>query len=65
MSADYVRWIYGVPAKRGMSVKVDGRPGVIASFRGGYIMVRFDGDRRSTPCHPQWKVEYLSEAASR
>ena len=54
----YVRWAYGVPAKRGMRVTVDGRPGVITAPNGHYIRVRFDGERHSRPCHPTWRVEY-------
>lgn len=56
--AEYVRQRYGVPAKRGMRVLVDDRPGIIASFDGGYVRVRFDGDTRSTPCHPTWRFTY-------
>ena len=60
MSMQYVRERYGVPAKRGMLVTVAGKPGRITSSKHGYIMVRFDGDRRSIPCHPTWCVEYLT-----
>jgi len=61
MSAQYVRDYYGVPAKRGQRVIVDGRPGVITSVGGSYayINVRLDGDKHPTPCHPTWRVEYL------
>lgn len=58
MSVEYIRRVYEVPAKRGMRVTVNGKPGVIASFRGAYIMVRFDGAKHSVPCHPQWEVQY-------
>lgn len=48
-----------VPAKRGMRVVVDGKPGRITSARGMYIFVRFDeGPRWSLPCHPTWRVKY-------
>ena len=57
-SFDYVRRTYRVPAARGVRVTVDGRPGVITSGKGGYVMVRFDGTRRPLPCHPTWRVEY-------
>lgn len=50
-----------VPARRGMRVVVDGNPGRIASSNGGYIFVRFDErPGYSMPCHPTWRVEYLT-----
>lgn len=55
---DWIRKTYGVDARRGMKVKVDGKAGVIVSAKNGYIMVRFDGKKRSEPCHPTWRVEY-------
>jgi len=58
MSMDYVRKRYGVPAKRGKRVTVDGKSGRITSAKGGYILVRFDGMPISIPCHPTWRVEY-------
>jgi hypothetical protein len=60
MSAQQVRNYYGVPAKQGMRVKVDGRAGTLAGFTrsGLYIRVRFDGDKRSTAAHPTWRVDY-------
>lgn len=53
-----MRRYYGVPAKRGMRVTVDGRPGLIVSFPGQYIGVRFDGEQFTSRCHPTWEVEY-------
>lgn len=58
MSAEYVRRAYGVPAKRGMHITVEGRPGVIVSFPGQYIGVRFYGEKWTSRCHPTWKVDY-------
>lgn len=58
MSAAYVRSYYGVPAKRGMRVTVDGRPGVIVSFPGASLGVRLDGQRHTIPAHPTWRVTY-------
>ena len=58
MSAEYVRRHYGVPAKRGMRVTVEGKPGVIVSFIQQYIGVRFDGEKRTSKCHPTWEVTY-------
>jgi len=63
MTMAYIRSLYAVPAKRGMRVTVDGKLGRITSARGGYIMVRFDGDSFSKPCHPTWRVEYEQEQA--
>jgi hypothetical protein len=60
-SFDYVRRYYGVPAKRGMRVTVNGLPGRITSAAGQYIRVLFDGDTQSSLCHPTWRVEYHVE----
>ena len=48
-----------VPAKRGMSCRVDGRPGVIKSAKGGYVYVLFEGTDFTMPCHPTWRFEYI------
>jgi hypothetical protein len=58
-AADWVRHNYGVPARRFSQVRVDGHLGRITSFDPPYINVRFEGERRSQPCHPSWRVEYL------
>ena len=50
MSAQYVREYYGVDYKRGDWVTVDGHPGVIVSFPGQYLGVRFDGEKRTRSC---------------
>lgn len=47
-----------MPAKRGMRVTVNGRPGVITSFPEQYIAVRFDGNTHAALCHPTWRVIY-------
>lgn len=57
MSMEYVRTYYGVPARRGLRVTVDGRPGVITRAT-HYVFVRFDGLRFSRPCHPTWRIDY-------
>ena len=62
-SLAYVRHYYGVPARRGMRVTVDGRPGRITCGNGAYMYVRFDGERRSRSCHPTWRVEYEGDHA--
>ena len=62
MSAKYVREHYFVPAKRGMRVEVDGKPGTIVSFPGQYLGVRFDGGPSFTVrCHPTWRVVYFTD----
>lgn len=58
MSMEYIRKTYGVPAKRGMRVTRDGRPGVITGSGSTYVRVRFDGWNHSRPCHPTWRMEY-------
>lgn len=57
MSARYVRQAYGIDYKAGERVIVDGKPGVIVSFPDQYLGVRFDGEKRTTRCHPTWRVE--------
>lgn len=61
MSLPYIRRYYRVPAKRGRHVSVDGRHGVIVGARGPHLRVRFTGDKRTTPCHPIWRVVYLAD----
>lgn len=54
-----IRKARNVPARRGMRCRVDGKPGVITSARGGYINVKFDGESFTRPCHPTWRFEYI------
>ena len=61
LSFDYVRRYYGVPAKRGMRVTVDGRPGRITSGNGHYIRVLFDDYRHPLNVHPTWRVVYETD----
>ncbi|MGN6245151.1 MAG: hypothetical protein ACTHQ3_15975 [Motilibacteraceae bacterium] len=63
MSAEYVRQQYGVDFKRGDRITVDGRPGVIVSFPGQYLGVRFDGEAFTTVAHPTWRVERIGGAS--
>ena len=58
MSAAYVRTYYGVDYKRGDRVVVDGRHGVVVSFPGQYVGVRFDGETFTSHCHPTWRMEH-------
>ena len=55
----YVKDTYGVPASTGCPVRVQNRPGVITEAKGHYIGVTFKGDKKSSPCHPTWSIEYL------
>jgi hypothetical protein len=58
--AEYIRWRYGVPAKRGRRVQYRGNPGTVVAFRGPYLRVRLDGGRQILTCHPTWEMEYLT-----
>lgn len=60
MSIQRIREFYNVPAKRGMRVVVDGKPGVIVGSRSDsmHLNVRFDGIDYPLPVHPTWRVEY-------
>lgn len=59
-AAAYVRRRYQLPtAKRHVRITVDGRPGTILGFRGGYVQVRFDDDpTRRVLCHPTAGIAY-------
>ena len=58
---DYIRKCYGVPAKRGGSIRFDGKDdGVILGADNGRLRVRFDGPFKLVlRLHPTWRVEYL------
>lgn len=61
MSMASIRRYYGVPAKRGMRVVMDGRPGVIvaASRASMHLRVRFDdAPNRISSVHPTWETTY-------
>lgn len=62
MSAEYVRSYYRVDFKRGDRVVVDGRPGIVVSFPGQYVGVRFDGEKRTANCHPTWRIAKVGDA---
>lgn len=63
MSMDYIRETYGVPAKVGGRVNWRGgrhpSPGTITGSKGGYLMIRLDGQQHAMPYHPDWFIEYL------
>ncbi len=48
----YIRATYGVPAKRGGRVTVNGQPGRITSTRGPHLRVRLDSGGRRLIYHP-------------
>lgn len=52
-----------IPAKRGMRVTVDGKPGrIVGNGRRDRIVVRFDAwPKLSKSCHPIWEVVYHTE----
>jgi hypothetical protein len=56
----YIRRRYKVPAKRGVTIFFQGRPGVILSADNGHLWVRLDhavhGPR--VKLHPTWEVDY-------
>lgn len=63
MSAEWVRHHYDVRFKRGDRVVIDGRVGTIVSFPGQYLGVRFDGEKRTSRCHPTWRVDRVGADA--
>ncbi|GAA2062113.1 hypothetical protein GCM10009839_86520 [Catenulispora yoronensis] len=58
MSEAYIRDHYGVPARVGVRVTVDGAPGVITGFDQASLLVHLDGDAHPVKAHPTWRVEY-------
>lgn len=64
MSMDYIRRHYGVPAKRGMKVRIVGTDGMrfearITGSRGAYLLLRLPSGRRSHAYHPTSNIEYV------
>lgn len=59
---DYIRRVYGVPARFGGRVTVYGRPAVIVEDRGHYLGIAYD-ENPGVVCsaHPTDGVEYLEE----
>ncbi|WP_307969617.1 hypothetical protein [Salinispora arenicola] len=58
----YIRRHYGVPARRGVRVIANGRPGTITSADGARLRIRLTGDTRSTVHHPTWRIQYPEAA---
>ena len=60
MSAEYVRNFYHVDYKRGDRLVLrwdDNRHGTLISFPGSNLGIRFDGEKRTSICHPTWCIE--------
>lgn len=60
-SLDYVRAMYGVPARRGGRVVADGQPGTIARADGASLLIRIDGEKHLSRWHPTWRMQYPEE----
>lgn len=58
MSAAYVRNYYQVPAKRGMRIKIEGKPALIVGFSGAHLRIRIDGEKHIVNAHPTWEITY-------
>ena len=59
---EYIRLTYNVPAKRGMIVVANGRPGMITgTYMGARLRIRVDGVTRNY--HPTWNIIYPKEDA--
>lgn len=64
MSMEYIRRVYGVPAKRGMRVVFDGNgqnmAGTITGSSGQYLLIRITGQQQSKLFHPTWSIRYIT-----
>lgn len=57
---EYIKHYHAVPARRGLRVIANGKPGVITGSRGAYLRIRLDGMRISRLYHPTWNIDYYS-----
>lgn len=64
MSMEYIREYYKVPAKRGMSVKYQGKLGLIVGADGAYLKIRLNGESEVRLYHPTWEMEYIHKPES-
>jgi hypothetical protein len=56
----YIRRTYRVPAYMGGRVVADGRPGVIAGFEQGRLVLNLDDEGlRLSFWHPRWRMDYV------
>jgi len=65
MQYDYVRRTYGIDPRPGQLVKhtVTGKTGMISrenKSQGHYVMVRFNGQKHTVPCHPT-ELDYTAQ----
>ncbi|ELY6122524.1 TPA: hypothetical protein LUJ82_000852 [Acinetobacter baumannii] len=59
-----IRKMYGVPAKRGMRVLAEGKPGVITGTRKDgtmHLTIKLDGENKSRYFHPTWEMKYVTD----
>lgn len=47
-----IREKFGVPARRGGAVEVDGQPGIITGMSGDFVRVKLLGREAGVPFHP-------------
>lgn len=50
---DYINRTYGVAARRGGVVVVDGKPGAIVGAINAHVRIRLQGDKHAHPYHPR------------
>ena len=59
-SLSYPREMYGIPAKAGGRIEVDGHGATILYGDGQYLIVKFDAESDyEARIHPTWRVRYL------
>lgn len=56
---NYIRRLYGVPAKRGGQIRYKGKLGLITGSVDGHLRIRLDGEKKSRRYHPTWHIEYI------
>lgn len=61
----YIRAFYGVPARIGARVTIDGKRGMIAGADGGHLRVLLDQDASMVYAHPTWNVDYHNETTDK
>ncbi|MFG3287247.1 hypothetical protein ACGF3G_00285 [Streptomyces sp. NPDC048179] len=57
-SIEHIRDYYGLDLWVGLTVKHEGRPGVIVGFAGQYVTVQLEGDDHPATCHATASMEY-------
>ena len=56
---DYINKSYGLKIKRGTRVKMQGQEGKVTGVRNAHVLILFDDQKKSVPCHPTWEMEYI------